>query len=370
MYHNVRDSRGKFTSNINSKPKVYKTVKNQTKQKVNYVAIVLDRSGSMFGLRNDVVEQFNFQVRILKEESKKHNIKTYLTLVTFNHTVDKPVYINRPIDTIPSLNFSEYIPGGGTALLDAIGDASNILVSSVEYIDTDTSYLLINITDGEENESRRFSRIKIAEDIKARTSTDKWTFTALCPPYSVSTIENLGIPHGNIQAWEATRAGAQLMGQSLNLGTQSYYATRASGLSSTQSFFTPDLAGVTATALKCKLTDQSQDFLRLSVTESGRIDDFVAKTTGNPYVLGSGLYQLTKQENVQDYKTIVVQNKTTNELYSGVQNVRSLLKLPESGTIKIRPSLYTSEYVIFVQSTAPNRKLIQGTTMLLDKSRL
>lgn len=380
MYHNIRDSRGKFTSgqygNFTSKSEVKRqnvgrrVPGTQTiLEKVNYVAICLDESGSMDYVRNEVVNQFNKQVETLRLESKKHGIKTYLSLYKFSSSRVDALYTNRPIDTIASLHISEYSPSGGTPLRDAIGLATNNLLACPT-VGVDHSCLAIVITDGEENASWHWSIADLTKRIQDCNKTDRWTFAALCPISSVGAVERLGIPRGNIQAWEATYEGTQVMGQTVRNSTVSYYGERERGQTKTLSFFSPDLSAVTATALKRNLTDQSQDFLRLSVTADSRIDEFVEKTTGNPYVVGSGLYQLTKQERVQDYKTIVVQNKTTNELYSGVQNVRNLLKLPESGTIKIRPSLYTSEYVIFVQSTAPNRKLIQGTTMLLDKSRL
>ncbi len=373
MQHNVRDSKGRFTTNpqvVASKSEVKRqtALRRNTTQKVNYVAIAIDRSGSMQGIRKEVVEAYNNQIKTLREESAKYGIKTYLTLITFSYGVDKPLYNARPIDSVPLLNINEYVPAGSTALRDAIGVATDT-IQSFNPINVDASYLVVVITDGAENNSLKFTPNALRALIARNTNTDRWTYVALCPQWSKNDLRVLGIPEGNIQAWEATSFGAQAMSQTYGTATQGYYNTLSRGQTMTANYFAPDLSGVTGTKLAQELQDESQNFLRLNVTAADRIDEFVERTTGNAYVLGSGLYQLTKQENVQDYKKIVVQNKVTNKLYSGVADVRNLLKLPASGTIKLRPTAHP-EYIIFVQSTAPNRKVLTNTTLLLDKSMI
>ena len=91
---------------------------------------------------------------------------------------------------------------------------------------------------------------------------------------------------------------------------------------------------------------------------------------------GSGFYQLTKSEKVQEYKGIVIQKLSTNELFGGKggslgdKEVRTLLNLPVGGgTVRVHPAI-NPEYRIYIQSTSDNRNLMPNTTLLLNKKAL
>ena len=92
-----------------------------------------------------------------------------------------------------------------------------------------------------------------------------------------------------------------------------------------------------------------------------RMDDFMNFTFG-AYHHGKGFYQLTKTEDIQDHKQIIIMDKA-QKAYSGPQ-VRQLLGLPATGTAHVRPGAHPG-YDIFVQSKAPNRKLLKDTKVLV-----
>ncbi|HEY5446665.1 MAG TPA: hypothetical protein VIJ87_19825, partial [Pyrinomonadaceae bacterium] len=83
---------------------------------------------------------------------------------------------------------------------------------------------------------------------------------------------------------------------------------------------------------------------------------------GYAYSKGMGYYQLTKTENIQPQKSIIVVEKSTGKAYGG-QNARDLIGLP-SHTVRVKPD-YNPDYDIFVQSTSINRNLMPNTRLLI-----
>lgn len=113
------------------------------------------------------------------------------------------------------------------------------------------------------------------------------------------------------------------------------------------------------------MTDISQEVLLLPVSgaEGQEIRAFVQKRIGKPMKKGAAFYQLTKTESkVQDYKVIMIRDKTTNAIYSGAA-ARQLLQVPTVGMIKLSPGRH-GNYDIFIQSTSVNRKLDANTQLI------
>src|SRR5690242_9883315 len=108
------------------------------------VAAVLDESGSMYGRRNQVISGYNEYIDSLRRQK---NVEYRVSLTKFN-TVSTIVYANRPLSEVPPLNASGFIPNGGTALVDAVGDTISSLV-----VRPNEAALILVMTDGEENSS-------------------------------------------------------------------------------------------------------------------------------------------------------------------------------------------------------------------------
>ncbi len=93
------------------------------------------------------------------------------------------------------------------------------------------------------------------------------------------------------------------------------------------------------------------------------IREFCEQKTKKPFLKGAAFYELIKPEKeVQDYKQIVIRDRTTGSVYAGA-NARHLLGLPDYGTVKLVPGDH-SKYDVFVQSTSTNRKLTPHTRVL------
>lgn len=109
-------------------------------------------------------------------------------------------------------------------------------------------------------------------------------------------------------------------------------------------------------------------FQALYVEADCSIRDFV-EANGIAFEKGRGFYELSKPETIQQYKEIILEDKKSGDMYSGGE-VRKYLGLQPQRAAggeheKLRPQK-TGEYIVYVQSTSVNRKLIGGTRFLYE----
>lgn len=105
-------------------------------------------------------------------------------------------------------------------------------------------------------------------------------------------------------------------------------------------------------------------FQILHVDNKTVIKEFV-EYSGATFKKGRGFYQLTKPEDVQGYKEVVLQHKITGDLFSG-KKAREMVGLPNNGdNAHIRP-VHLKDFNVFIQSTSNNRKLMPSTLFLYE----
>lgn len=85
---------------------------------------------------------------------------------------------------------------------------------------------------------------------------------------------------------------------------------------------------------------------------------------GLTFKTGRGFYEFTKTETIQGQKEIVLMDRSTGDLFEG-EAAREMLGLPLGTTARIKPS-NLEKYVVFVQSTSANRKLMEKTWFLYE----
>lgn len=111
-------------------------------------------------------------------------------------------------------------------------------------------------------------------------------------------------------------------------------------------------------------------FQVISVESADSIKGFVEKN-GITYKVGKAFYELTKTEEVQQYKEIILQDKISGDMYYGDDARKHLGLKPQCerkgdyAHEKLRP-VKDDEYRVFVQSTSVNRKLVAGTNLLYE----
>jgi len=104
-------------------------------------------------------------------------------------------------------------------------------------------------------------------------------------------------------------------------------------------------------------------FQMLEVEQDISIKAFVLEN-GLTFKVGRGFYEFTKTETIQGHKEIILMERTTGDLFEG-ESAREMLGLPVGATVRISPS-NLEKYVVFVQSTSANRKLIGKTRFLYE----
>jgi len=333
-----------------------------SKRLINHIAILIDESGSMGGLRRDALEALNNQLTTIRNEAFKMNQITDVSILKFN------TFVQQLISGVDSQNIQpitayNYTPTGQTALLDAVGEAIERLDHIQVGLGDDVSYLLIVITDGEENASRRFAISTISDLINKKQATDRWSFVFSVPRGATRTIQHyLRVPAGNIQEWDQTSDGVVVLSSAIAQGTQSYYSARSIGKTATKNFFTTDLSKVDPRQIKA-MNQLNGQFKKLPVVKEVEIRPFV-EAHGFNYEKGRGFYELTKPEDVQDYKDLILMDKSNGKLYGGSDS-RLLIGMPTVGTTRVKPGNHMN-YSIFVKSTSVNRKLVRGTTLLYN----
>lgn len=349
-------------------------------KKINHIAILLDRSASMRGLAPGVIKQYNAQTQRIAQNAASSNQETRLSLYTFGDVADRPLLFEVPLSLVQlkPLDTNTYVPEGWTAMLDSIGMAIEDLSFLNRGSTEDDSYLVICITDGEENRSVKFKKLA-AQMMLEKMRTDAWTFVFLVPKpqggqnYKRMLIENFGIAEGNVQEWDQTAKGVEEYSRATMAGLDSYFQARSQGKRSVRSFFATDLSGVSTAQVASHLQDLTGKFKKSIVSaqditctdqhgnKCAVIEPFCQKKFGQ-YVVRNGYYQLMKVEKVQDHKQIIVEDKSTGRLYGGPEG-RNLLGLPGLGEVRVHPGDH-GKFNIYVQSTSVNRKLPLGTAVL------
>ncbi len=179
-----------------------------------HIYVLLDRSGSMASIRNDVIGGFNAFVAAQQADGDDAR----LTLVQFDTgNVHDVVYADAPISLVPPLTNETFVPRGGTPLLDAthlVVKLARKHAKARAAVGQRDAVVVVTITDGEENASRR----RTFADIRALITQHQakgWTFVFLSAGLDAyGDAARLGYADDVVQAWHADADGAQVMFES------------------------------------------------------------------------------------------------------------------------------------------------------------
>jgi uncharacterized protein YegL len=185
-----------------------------------HIAMVLDRSGSMQSLRNEIIGGFNAFI----EEQKNVEGKATVTLVQFDNEIDRMADF-KPLPEIDPLTEKTYVPRGMTKLYDAIGLTVKTVQESIANLKKGKpdKVLVLILTDGLENSSQEYDTAAIRGLLDERQK-DGWEFSFIgANQDAVLTAKGLGLrnPDANI-TYSATKEGAESVLRSMSRATATY----------------------------------------------------------------------------------------------------------------------------------------------------
>lgn len=329
-----------------------------------YVGISRDHSASMMSLVNSAKKDYNEQIEVIKKTAVGNvKVTTVKCGVGWNGA-----NLIEHVGTFPN-NLSpltEYVADGrSTPLFDSVSQLIDLMQQNAS-ISADGVYLIMAITDGEDNSSKT-SGYALGERIKSLQKTDRWTFTFRVPKgYAQRLSTTLGIPRENILEWEQTIKGVE-RATDVNIAAMSNYfgAVAAGNMTASRSFYT-DASNLKPADLKSSMADITRQVEVHTIPLNGGsvdVSTFSSRFLGRPLQTGTIFYQLMKREaKVQDYKIVCIRDKKTGKVFGG-DSARDLLGIPRTGTHSIIPGNH-GQYDVFVQSTSLNRKLPPGTKVL------
>lgn len=179
------------------------------KKGLTELVFILDKSGSMAGLKDDTIGGFNSML----EKQKGQEGECRITTVLFDHQCSL-LHDRIDIGGVSAMSERDYCPGGMTALLDAIGMA----IHKIETVQQSTApeyqaekVLCVIITDGMENSSREYKAQQVKDAVKRKTEQDGWEFIFLGANIdAVKTASHLGIQESRAQDFCADGDGMEL----------------------------------------------------------------------------------------------------------------------------------------------------------------
>jgi hypothetical protein len=157
--------------------------------KSSHITVILDRTGSMADIRDDVIGGFN---SFLAEQKLQPDPATF-TLVQFDS--QDPFEVVQPVGPIADarpLTHETYVPRASTPLYDAIGRGIvdlETMLGKLPNSERPERIIFVIVTDGQENASREFTRAPILAAIEKKRKAG-WQFVFLSA--DVESFEDAG----------------------------------------------------------------------------------------------------------------------------------------------------------------------------------
>ncbi len=173
------------------------------------IICVVDRSSSMQSIREKSIEAFNSFL----QEQKKLDLPAKLTLTLFN-TEYEIVHNGHDLKDVPPLTDETYVPGGMTALLDAIGKTIDEVKERLAKKCGEhkpKQILFVILTDGQENSSKEYDYATV----KKKIEETGWEFVFLSAGLDAAKeAGNLGIRAANNYVYASQDAAQHTAGMS------------------------------------------------------------------------------------------------------------------------------------------------------------
>lgn len=223
-------------------------------QQLTDITVILDKSGSMHSLVVPTIKGYNN----FKTEQEKAEGECVWTEVQFSSPGlrsrifgDPPINADvnpgyqttvapTPIGAVRDLDGSNYRPGGGTALYDAVGNTINTIgkrLASTPEADRPGTVIVVITTDGFENASVQFTGGDVKKMIEHQETKYGWQFIFMgANQDAIETAGDLGIAQDAALSYAANHAGATAAYESLSANVVSNRKKRSKGVNATLTF--------------------------------------------------------------------------------------------------------------------------------------
>jgi len=156
------------------------------------ITVVLDRSGSMACLVDEVIGAFNTFV----DEQQQVAGQASFSLVQFDDRYE--VYLDAvDLNKVGRLDRTTYVPRGMTALYDAVGRAivaTGTRLAALDEADRPDKVVFLIQTDGEENASHKYDAATLQAMIRHQQDKYAWEFVFLGANIDAGSVaEEIGI---------------------------------------------------------------------------------------------------------------------------------------------------------------------------------
>ena len=188
---------------------------------ITHIYFVLDRSGSMGSIADDVIGGFNAFLANQKAEGDD----ALMTFVQFDsQNAQEYLCVNTAIGTVRELNAQTYVPRGGTPLYDAMGFTLSLALQREVELKAAGQHaenvVFITFTDGHENASREYTRERIFNLVSLKQE-EGWTFVFMgANQDAYAAGDSVGVGMANASNWVADSAGTSLAFNDLSVATR------------------------------------------------------------------------------------------------------------------------------------------------------
>ena len=178
------------------------------KNNITELVFILDRSGSMAGLESDTIGGFNSMI----EKQKKEDTPCYVSTILFNGE-SEVIHDREKLGEIQPMTDRDYVVGGCTALIDAIGGAIHHIGKLHKYFGESAPEhtMFVITTDGQENASHKYTSEQVKKMIERQKEKYGWEFLFIGANIdAIETAARYGIDKDRAVNYNCDSVGTQL----------------------------------------------------------------------------------------------------------------------------------------------------------------
>lgn len=195
------------------------------------VTLLLDRSGSMQSIKEDTIGAINAYIGTLRNSGEDIRF----SLIMFDTDLDRrmdlqKVFVARPISEVPDLRRGDFVPRGGTPLIDAACTTIRAVADSLAEGDGQTKVVIAIQTDGEENASCENGWSDLKALVREKEDAG-WEFTFMgCGIDAYSQGARMGIARAKTVSYGKDRASTLAVFAETAVNTAGYASGTAASM--------------------------------------------------------------------------------------------------------------------------------------------